>query len=75
VECVKVLLKFKVDLDFQNRKGSTVLHRAVMRGKRDVVPILIDVGARLDIRDRQGKLPVEYARGQVKSRYLDRLSP
>jgi serine/threonine-protein phosphatase 6 regulatory ankyrin repeat subunit A len=51
-----------VDINQQDFYGQTPLHLAVKQGKGAVVvKALIDAGARIDIRDNQGKIPVDYA--------------
>ena len=70
VDCVEVLLKHDVDLDFQNRKGQTALHRAAIRGKRFVVPLLLDAGASIELEDKTGKVPLDYARNKLIKQLL-----
>lgn len=70
-ECVKVLLTSDIDLGFQNRKGYTVIHRAAQRGKRHILPLLLDAGAPANISDRVGKIPIDYARNAEIKQRLD----
>jgi uncharacterized protein len=78
-EAVKMLLDLGLDANAQADTGRTALHGAAHKGRSDVVQILVDHGARLDVRDygntdnRGSKelavhtwLPVDYADGLVR---------
>jgi uncharacterized protein len=78
LEAVKMLLDLGLDPNVQADTGRTALHGAAHKGRSDVVQVLVDHGAKLDIRDygntdnRGGKLavhtwqPVDYADGLVR---------
>jgi ankyrin repeat protein len=78
VEAVKMLIDLGLDVNAQADTGRTALHGAAHKGRSDVVQILADHGARLDVRDfgntdnRGGKLAVhtwqaiDYADGLVR---------
>jgi hypothetical protein len=77
-EAVKLLIELGLDVNAQADTGRTALHGAAHKGRADVVQILADAGATLDVRDygntdnRGGKLavhtwqPVDYADGLVR---------
>src|SRR5580698_4740841 len=77
-EAVKMLIDLGLDANAQADTGRTALHGAAHKGRSDVVQVLVDHGARLDVRDygntdnRGGKLavhtwePVDYADGLVR---------
>jgi ankyrin repeat protein len=77
-EAVKMLIDLGIDVNAQADTGRTALHGAAHKGRADVIQILADHGAKLDIRDygntdnRGGKLaihtwqPVDYADGLVR---------
>jgi ankyrin repeat protein len=77
-EAVKLLIELGLDVNLQADTGRTAMHGAAHKGRPDVVQILADHGARLDVRDygntdnRGGKLavktwqPVDYADGLVR---------
>jgi ankyrin repeat protein len=77
-EAVKMLLELGVDPNIQADTGRTALHGAAHKGRSDIVQLLADHGAKLDVRDygntdnRGGKLavmtwqPVDYADGLVR---------
>jgi ankyrin repeat protein len=77
-EAVKMLIDLGLDVNLQADTGRTAMHGAAHKGRSDVVQILFDHGARVDVRDygntdnRGGKLavhtwqPVDYADGLVR---------
>jgi ankyrin repeat protein len=78
LEAVKTLIDLGLDVNAQADTGRTALHGAAHKGRSDVVQVLVDHGAKLDVRDygntdnRGGKLavhtwePVDYADGLVR---------
>ncbi|HEY1753804.1 MAG TPA: ankyrin repeat domain-containing protein [Bryobacteraceae bacterium] len=78
LEAVKMLLDLGLDPNAQADTGRTALHGAAHKGSTAVVQVLVDHGAKLDVRDygntdnRGGKLaihtwePVDYADGLVR---------
>jgi ankyrin repeat protein len=78
LEAVKLLLELGLDPNAQADTGRVALHGAAHKGRPDVVQLLADHGAKLDVRDygntdnRGGKLavhtwqPVDYADGLVR---------
>jgi ankyrin repeat protein len=51
-ETVKRLLELGLDPNWANRDGRTPLMGAALKGRNDVVQLLVDRGARLDTRDK-----------------------
>ena len=78
LEAVKMLVDLGLDVNLQADTGRTALHGAAHKGRADVIQVLADHGARLDVRDygntdnRGSKLavhtwqPVDYADGLVR---------
>lgn len=62
VEGVKVLLDRHVNVNAQNDAGQTALHFAVLSSD-ETVKLLAQNGARLDVKDKQGKTPLDFALG------------
>jgi ankyrin repeat protein len=58
-----LLLATPVDVNAANANGQTALHNAAGRGSDAIVKLLLDKGARLDAKDRLGRLPIDMARG------------
>jgi ankyrin repeat protein len=51
IEAVKLLLSLGIDPNFQADTGRVALHGAAHKGSTEVVKLLVDAGARLDVRD------------------------
>ena len=58
-----LLLETPVDVNAANANGQTALHNAAARGSDPIVKLLIEKGAKLDVKDRLGRLPIDMARG------------
>ncbi|GIX93810.1 hypothetical protein CDAR_606651 [Caerostris darwini] len=64
LEWVKLLLKFKAKVNTINFKGNTPLHKAAVilpYYEHDIIMELIKHGARLDVRNNAGDLPMDLA--------------
>ena len=79
VEAVKLLLELGIDPNQQADTGRVALHGAAHKGATEVVKILVEAGARMDVRDfgntdNRGSpelaahtwLPIDYADGLVR---------
>jgi ankyrin repeat protein len=60
---VKLAVEAGVDLDAFNVNGDTAMHRAAARGADSIVAYLGERGARLDLKDRRGRTPLDVALG------------
>jgi ankyrin repeat protein len=77
-DAVKLLIELGLDVNAQADTGRTALHGAAHKGRTNVIQMLYDAGAKLNVRDygntdnRGGKLaihtwePVDYADGLVR---------
>ncbi|KAI0438824.1 ankyrin [Xylaria telfairii] len=72
---MRYLLKNLPDLDpnAQGDSGETPLHDAVGRNAEAVVRVLLEYGARTDIKNKHGKTPLRLAREQDLDRLFDLL--
>ena len=52
LEAVRLLLDLGVDPNHANNEGRTALMGAALKGRPDVVKLLVDRGAKLELRDR-----------------------
>ncbi|MEP7304998.1 MAG: ankyrin repeat domain-containing protein [Acidobacteriota bacterium] len=63
LEAVTLLVDHGVDVNAFNANGQTILHNAAQRGLNSVVEYVAKKGAKLDRRDKQGRTPLDLARG------------
>jgi ankyrin repeat protein len=81
VEIIKMLLDRGVDINYANDQGLTALHGAVQRGQgagngsgEPTIRFLASRGAKLDIKDKKGRTPLDMARageGAILNRVND----
>ncbi len=65
VEAVKVALDAGLDLNTENTKGETALHGAASRGADSIVQFLVDHGAKVNAKSKQGFTPLDEALGKT----------
>lgn len=59
-EIAKLLIKYRADINIQNKKGRTPLHLAILYKKPLMVQLLLHSGAEREIPDREGIVPFNY---------------
>ena len=64
LESLKVALDAGLDLGQTNARGETALHGAANRGADSIVQFLVDHGAKLDPKTKQGFTPLDVAMGK-----------
>ncbi len=62
-EAINLCIQWGGDVNAKNDVGYTALHGAAFRGANDVVKLLVEKGARMDVKNQEGKLPVNMAEG------------
>ena len=65
IEGMKLLLARGADVNATNSNGETAMHGAAQRGADRVVQFLADHGAQLDVKNKEGRTPMDEARGQA----------
>jgi ankyrin repeat protein len=65
VEAVKVAREAGLDLSTENTRGETALSGAASRGADLIVQFLIDRGAKINAKSKQGYTPVDFAMGKA----------
>ena len=68
IEALKLLLNTPVDVNGSNANGQTALHNAAARGSDAIVKLLLEKGAKLDAKDKLGRLPIDMARRRRRRR-------
>ena len=62
-DAVKMLLDLGAPVNDVDRNGETALHGPAWRGSNEAVTLLVDAGAKLDVRNNRGWLPLTIATG------------
>jgi uncharacterized protein len=63
LEAVKLCLELGADVNATNSMGLTAVVGAINRGSNDILTYLVEHGARLDIKDKEGRTPEAWAEG------------
>ena len=65
VDVMKALVDKGADVNAANDAGMTPMHYAVQRGVDRIIEYLASKGARFDVKNKQGRSPVDLARGRT----------
>jgi len=63
IEALQLFLDYGADVDAFNANGQTAVHLAAQRGADSVVKFLAERGAKLDMKNKQGRTPLDLALG------------
>jgi ankyrin repeat protein len=63
VEAVELCLELGIDVNAVNSQGLTAMHGAAHRGWTPIIELLAESGADLNVREAEGRLPLDYAKG------------
>jgi ankyrin repeat protein len=63
LEAVKLCLELGGDVNAVNAMGLGAVHGAANRGSDDIIELLARNGARLDVKDKEGRTPMTWAEG------------
>jgi ankyrin repeat protein len=61
LKAIQICLDHGVDINAFNNNGQTALHRAAQRGADQVVKFLAEHGAKLDMKDKLNRTPIDMA--------------
>jgi ankyrin repeat protein len=63
LEAVKLCIELGGDVNAVNAMGLGAVHGAANRGSDDIIELLARNGARLDVKDKEGRTPITWAEG------------
>ena len=63
LEAVQLCYELGMDVNAVNSMGLTALHGAANRGSDDIIRFLVEKGAKLDVKDKEGRTPLTWAEG------------
>jgi ankyrin len=63
LEAVKMCVDLGLDVNAVNSMGITAVHGAANRGSDDILRFLVEKGAKLDVKDKEGRTPMTWAEG------------
>ena len=63
IAAIELCLELGADVNATNSMGLTALLGAANRGSNDIIELLVERGARLDVKDKEGRTPVRWAEG------------
>jgi ankyrin repeat protein len=63
LEATQLCLDLGFDVNAVNQMGLAAVHGAANRGSDDVIELLAKRGARLDVKDKEGRTPTTWAEG------------
>jgi ankyrin repeat protein len=63
LEAVKLCVELGLDVNAVNSMGLTAMHGAANRGSDDIIKYLASLGARVDVKDKEGRTPLAWAEG------------
>ena len=75
LEAAKLCLDHGADVNAVNAQGFTAMHGAANRGFDDMVRLLAAHGAKLDVKDKEGRTPMTFAHGVFLAGYPPQEKP
>ena len=63
LEAVKLCVELGLDVNAVNSMGLTAMHGAANRGSDDIIKYLSSLGAKVDVKDKEGRTPLTWAEG------------
>jgi ankyrin len=63
LEAVKLCYELGMDVNAVNSMGLTAVHGAANRGSDEIIQFLVAKGAKLDVKDQEGRTPLTWAEG------------
>ena len=75
LEAVELCYSLGMDVNAVNSMGLTAVHGAANRGSDDIIRFLVDKGAKLDVKDKEGRTPLTWAEGVFLATHPSRPKP
>jgi len=75
LEAVQLCVELGLDVNAINSMGLTAAHGAANRGADDILRFLASKGARLDVKDKEGRTPLTWAEGVFLATHPARPKP
>jgi ankyrin repeat protein len=75
LEAVQLCVELGLDVNAINSMGLTAVHGAANRGSDDIIRFLASKGARLDVKDKEGRTPLAWAEGVFLATHPARPKP
>lgn len=75
LEAVKLCVELGMDVNAVNSMGLTAAHGAANRGSDEILRFLVQQGAKLDVKDSEGRTPLTWAEGVFLATHPSRPKP
>ena len=75
LEAVKLCVELGMDVNAVNSMGLTAVHGAANRGSDEIIKFLVSKGAKLDVVDKEGRTPLNWAEGVFLATHPARPKP
>jgi uncharacterized protein len=75
LEAVQLCFDLGMDVNAVNSMGLTAVHGAANRGSDEIIKFLVAKGARLDVKDKEGRTPLTWAEGVFLATHPGRPKP
>ena len=75
LEAVKLCVELGMDVNAVNSMGLTAMHGAANRGSDDIIRYLVQQGAKIDVKDAEGRTPQMWAEGVFLATHPARPKP
>jgi ankyrin repeat protein len=75
LDAVQLCTELGLDVNAINSMGLTAVHGAANRGSDDIIRFLVSKGARVDVKDKEGRSPLTWAEGVFLATHPARPKP
>jgi uncharacterized protein len=75
LDAVKLCVELGMDVNAANSMGLTAVHGAANRGSDEILKFLVSQGAKIDVKDKEGRTPLTWAEGVFLATHPARPKP